>query len=199
MILSIENKYYKDNYKCLITCNGKELPLNYKKDCIFVELEDNLEKTITIKFVNFLFEDKKGIFLMIFYWFVVLLSGTSDNQMFGKPYNAILSFKTKSAENINIKVNKFKADKPFELLNCNCEVLQNCYEAKKGYKIKWFIFTALPLIILSTFTFFVLYRAIFLKNILFLRIIYLMFVITIYLLLGKWIYNIVNKDNINNL
>lgn len=135
-----------DNYDCNIYIDGykKVLQQNRKEDMV---VECPNECSIVVEYKNIALEGKYIEWFGLFYWILVLITGTNEPHPFGLPFDAILKLHCKGQDNIIIKMNKISNKTAFSVLG-DCEIVTNHFITREGYKRKWFLLEAIPLAIM---------------------------------------------------
>lgn len=157
MVIKIEDyEFGSDNFEFEIYVNGLKSSSNANEMGERI-IEATCDDEIVVRARNIVLSSKWSWLFMFFYWILAVLTGTSDNNPFGKPFDAYIQFRTSSTY-IELKANKVKKIKAFEVLSGKLDIDRNEFVSPSAYKIRWCIGYALPinLLIVAIFGMFML-------------------------------------------
>lgn len=141
-----DKKLGNENYQYNVWINEKKTDkITSNKNMIQVECPTN--STVKIRVENILFEAKQSYLLFLLYWFLSCISGSGEQDPFGKPFNARIDIADTGENDIFLEVNSIWCKEAF-LVQGNCDVSENSLFSPLGYKKKWFWGFAMPVSIL---------------------------------------------------
>ena len=143
VIKIVDFEFGSDNFEYEIYVNGLKNFSNVNEIGERI-IDATSEDEILIRAKNIVLSSKWGWLLMFFYWILSFFAGTGDNNPFGKPFDAYIQFRTSSTY-IELKANKVKKIKAFEVLSGKLDIDRNEYVSPSAYKIRWCIGYALPI------------------------------------------------------
>lgn len=150
MKIFCENRYYlNEAYSIYIQDKGiKKIYKIDKKLNFITEYERN--KVIEIMIYNNVLESKYNVFIILLYWFLLLITGTGENDVIGLPYSLKLKVRILEDKDIIIYTNKYTKETPFLIESKYVEVLQNEFILEDRLKRKWICGRGiLPIIIIE--------------------------------------------------
>lgn len=157
MVIEINDKEFGDNnYDFEICVNGDiSLFKNNEKGEKVIEIE--YDDIVEIRAKNIVYSSKWGWVLILFYWPLVILSGCSDRNPFGLPFDAYIKFKTDSTY-VKLNANKIWKKEAFNVLSGNLTIERNEFVSNKKYIVYWCLGTVTPinLLIIAIMTLFIL-------------------------------------------
>ena len=133
----------EENYRYNVHINGENCNDVIKKNKKFIEIQCPENSFVEIEICNWIFQEKKANIYILFYWILSLITGTGEENPFGLPFNALLKIKDVGKEDIFLEVNSVWKKEAFN-------VEENKFFSPKGSKKKWFLYTSLPSLLLSS-------------------------------------------------
>ncbi len=142
-----DKKLGSENYQYNVWINEKKVDTCKMEHggLVCVECPEGCDVRIEVE--NILFRDKKIYLLFVFYWIVSFFSGCSECSPFGYPFNAIIKINNVGKKDIFLETNSIWKKNAFKI-NTNCSVAQNNFYSPKGYKRKWLLGFAVPVLVL---------------------------------------------------
>lgn len=157
MVIKIEDyEFGSNNFEYEIYVNGLKSSSNANEIGERI-IEATGDDVVLIQAKNIVLSSKLGWLFMFFNWILAILTGTGDNNPFGKPFDAYIQFKTGSTY-IELKANKINKIKAFEVLRGKLDIDRNEFVSSGAYKIRWCLGYVLPinLLVVAIFGIFIL-------------------------------------------
>lgn len=145
----IDDKFGEDNFEYDVYLNGKIVEKNPRDRKI--KIDDVCENDIIeVRARNIILSSKYGWMFMLLYWVLSLLSGMSEQNPFGKPFDAYIKFRAKS-NNIKLRGRKIWDKQAFMIHEGTAEIMENNFLSTGQQRIRWCFGMVLPLDILIGF------------------------------------------------
>lgn len=147
MVIRIDdNEFGYKNFEYEIYVNNeKRIEKADLNDEVVIDAE--ADDVILIKAKNIVLSSNLGWLWMFAYWFFSLLAGNSDENPFGKPFDAYIQFKSSSTY-IKLKANKLCEACAFSIAHGDLDIQKNEFVSTKKYVVRWCLGYALPINIL---------------------------------------------------